>query len=79
MCQVHMRALRVSKGLRKLSGPVADDDELTDSAQPEQGLNLIILNLSTDQMVHVEDCTTARSAWKKLRNLHAEPRTANGT
>lgn len=38
---------------------------------------MIILALGEDQMVHIEQCKTARDAWNKLRGIYAEPSTAN--
>lgn len=50
----------------------AHDNDLSDKE-----LDLIILSLANDQMVHVEACRTARSAWGKLKQLYEEPSTAN--
>lgn len=35
------------------------------------------LDLGEDQMVHIEECKTARKRWNKLKSINAAPSTAN--
>lgn len=75
--KIRMKALLVSKGLWTVIDPTVTDDETTDIDDDQKALALVILALGEDQMVHVEECTTARAAWKKLQDIYAEGSTAN--
>lgn len=59
--------------------PDAADRESKDGTKSEQGLDLIILDLGDNQMLHVGDYMTAHDAWYIFRRIHAEPSTSNRT
>lgn len=48
-----------------------------DVAQSEKGIDIILLSLQEEKMIHIEDCTTFSQGWYKLEQLYSETCTAN--
>lgn len=63
-----MYAVLVKKELWKVTNPMLEDRE-TETNNSKEDSALIILALGGDHMVHVEDSTTVRNAWDRLKNV----------
>lgn len=74
--EIRMKAVLVWKWVWKVINPMLEDRE-TDTTAAERISAPIILALWENQMVHVEDRTTARDACDELKKIFTETSAAN--
>ena len=59
------------------AAPSTASDDSQSLEKSQQAMSLILLAMNDSQIIHCDECDTARKAWVKLQKLYEEPSTAN--